>query len=40
LFAVALLAAMHDEVTDPEIVRALQARVFQAYTRHIVETQA
>ena len=40
LFAAALLAAVHDEVKDPEIVRALQARVFQAYQRHIVETQA
>src|ERR1035437_7727885 len=39
LFAAALLAAVHDEVKDPEIVRALQARVFQAYSRHIVETQ-
>ena len=37
--AAALLAAVHDEVKDPEIVRALQARVFQAYSRHIVETQ-
>ena len=40
LFAAALLAAVHDEVKDPEIVRALQARVFQAYSRHIVETQS
>jgi hypothetical protein len=39
LFAAALLAAVHDEVKDPEIVRALQARVFQAYSRLIVETQ-
>jgi len=38
LFGAALLAAVHDKVTDPEVVRALQARVFQAYGRHIVES--